>query len=253
MKQFIKARLVPSVLCVTLLASLSLFSGGAAATQVTSLRNPRPEPTVTQDPSELELSNVKSLKTTNFRPEVLSAKFAQLNRSDPRIRALSAHLQQKGFKPQTGAKHFFGFEHIDQHPDGRTAKLSVLVQDYSRPGSKELGAVAMITISSGGQADTYAFNVVSTGDDFKQVEEHLVDKNLNVVLAHSFWTCFVNSFTSRCSSNCASALVTCPTGSWAAYLGCLAVRCGLCAVRAFGCCLCDCSWWCRWAVGCCHR
>jgi hypothetical protein len=71
-----------------------------------------------------------------------------------------------------------------------------------------------------------------------------------VPLAGTFWQRLVRCLRG-CGGACITAIATCPKNSWAAFLGCIAVRCGVCAIKCPPCAACDCRWWCKWAAGCC--
>jgi hypothetical protein len=73
-------------------------------------------------------------------------------------------------------------------------------------------------------------------------------------LAGTFWQRFVACLRGSCASGCLGAVATCAAkgGGWAAFLACLAVTCGGCALKCSACAACDCTWWCKWAAGCCR-
>jgi hypothetical protein len=208
-------------------------------------------------PQTDEEPNVKVREAkTLTKPDVsarLKAKLGQGNKKDEDLKALAGDLEKKGYRAAAKLENHFGSETTYERADKQTAKVTLLLQDYTKAGSKDQAAVGTITIATGERASTYAFSVVAPNGKFEDVVEQRVDeKTLRVVRANSLWSCFVARVKSKCVGTCIAALGTC-SGSWAAYLGCLAVACGGCAAKAFGCCLCDCSWWCKWAVGCCDR
>jgi len=247
MKRMIIIRMVAVVLCFTFLAwtptSVQLrIASGEGQNRTTQ---------------QEEESGVKVLSSQVLEQNQAARRLAALSKSDEELQALSKHLAEQGYEAQTKPANYFGWDIAYQRRDGQTAKVALLVQDYAKGGSKDPAAIATITIAAGTRCDTYSFSVIAPEGNYEKAIEYRVDKeSLKVVRANSFWSCFVNRVSSRCAGVCVAALGSCLAtsgGSWASYLGCLAIRCGLCAARAFACCLCDCSWWCSWAAGCCHR
>jgi len=260
MKNIIKKRVIPPVLCLTLIASHALMEPGVA-----SLQGEAPSSqalsivtwatkSAFQQPDEDPRVRVASSQVLPNRVAV--SRLAALSKADEEIQTLSKHLTEQGYRARTAPANHFGWDVTYRLPDGQTAKVTILIQDYTKEGSRDTAAVGTMTITARSRSNTYTFSLVAPGGDFRDAIESTVDKrSLNVLRANSLWSCFVNRVNSKCTGTCIAALGTCLTSgvTWAAYLGCLAVKCGACAAKAFGCCLCDCSWWCRWAVGCCHR
>lgn len=269
MKRMFMIRILATGLCCALLAITPLATQHRAASLQGEPRNASIETlldsssavTAVQEPeakaAQGEEPGVKVLSSQILEKGMAARSFAVINKSDEELQAVSRNLMQQGYKAQTKPENHFGWDIAYQRKDGETAKVTIRLQDYAKPGSKDPAAIGAITISAGTRSDTYAFSLIAPEGNFEKVIEYRVDRQtLNVEQAHSFWTCFRDRVVSQCAGACITALGTCLATSgatWASYLGCLAIRCGLCAAKAFGCCLCDCSWWCRWAVGCCHR
>jgi hypothetical protein len=128
--------------------------------------------------------------------------------------------------------------------------FEMALQALDKPNSQDQAAIALVTITAdNGDTQQYEMLLEAPGGDFAKARESMVERD-QVVAANSWWTAARSCVLSRCTSVCIGALVTC-TGTWAAYLLCLATRCGVCWARCAGCASCDCSWWCRWATGCC--
>ncbi|MFI8435107.1 hypothetical protein ACIGJO_15335 [Streptomyces sp. NPDC079020] len=68
-----------------------------------------------------------------------------------------------------------------------------------------------------------------------------------------WWDALTGCLGRDCGGVCLSAALTCPKVNWAAFLICLAGRCGVCVVKCAACATCDCTWWCKWAAGCCDN
>lgn len=195
---------------------------------------------------------VANLVTNYHAPADLSEHFKTALKR-PAVKALSAHLAANGFKPATTGKDaFFGVTERYKSSDGKTATVDVRVQSYQKAGSKDKGAVGTVTVKSGVNTEVYQFALVAPKGNFAKAEEHTVDPNNNVKKANSWWSCWVACLRRRCITTCLTSLVTCG-GTWAAYFWCVVAKCGGCVLGCSGCCGCDCSWWCRWAAGCCDR
>ncbi|HEY3894103.1 MAG TPA: hypothetical protein VGL88_01910, partial [Pseudonocardiaceae bacterium] len=84
----------------------------------------------------------------------------------------------------------------------------------------------------------------------------MVERQVNdagaLVMVDGWWDRFRGCL-GGCGGVCLAALGSCiSAGALPAILGCLAIRCGGCAAKCAACATCDCSWLCRWAVGCCR-
>lgn len=261
MKRMIMIRIVAVVLCCALLAMTPMATQNKTASAQGEKRNlSSPVNTLQEQEAKTqqgEEPGVKVLSSQVLNKGQAAKSFAAVNKSDEELQAVSRNLLEQGYKPQTKPENFFGWDIAYQRRDGETAKVTIRVQDYAKEGSKDPAAVGTISISAGTRCDTYSFSLIAPEGNFEKAIEYRVDRqSLKVERANSFWTCFRDRVVRQCLGVCITALGTCLVtsgGSWASYLGCLAIKCGLCAAKAFGCCLCDCSWWCRWAVGCCHR
>jgi hypothetical protein len=257
-------RVVAAALGVALIATTLFLAQRGGAFQ----RNEEPGSatvnnfsTTTQDPPQQgapqqdEEPEVTVLSSQTLNKSTVISRLASLTNSDDEIKALSANLVREGFKAQAKPENHFGSETFYWRPDGQTAKVTILLQDYTKDGSADQAAVGTITIIARDRSDTYSFSVIAPGGNFENVSEHKVNETtLSVERAHSLWSCFVNRVRSKCTNTCASSLFACTAfKTWSAYLGCLAIRCGGCAAKAFGCCACDNRWWCRWAAGSCHQ
>jgi hypothetical protein len=268
MKRMITIRVLAVLLCLNLLALMPLSAQQRAAGWQAENRNSAIEATLgsstaittQQDAAKTpqgEEPGVKVLSSQVLEKTQAAKRFAVLSNSDQELQALSKHLAEQGYEAQTKPENYFGWDLAYQRKDGETAKVALLVQDYAKKGSKDPAAIGTISIAAGNRSDTYSFSVIAPEGNYEKAIEYKVDReSLKVEGANSFWSCFVNRVSSQCAGVCVGALGTCLAtsgGSWVSYLGCLASRCGLCAARAFACCLCNCSWWCKWAVGCCRR
>lgn len=199
---------------------------------------------------------VTNISTTlPTKPQELAAlsKSFETVAKKPGMKALSEQLVGQGFKPEktAGKNAFFGATETVKSDDGKTATFDIKVQSYSKAGSKDKAAVVIVTAKSGQNSETYQFSLMAPGGDFEKAAEFTVDKNNKVKKANSWYTRWKACLRDRCATACLGALVTC-TGTWAAYFWCVVARCGGCVLRCSACASCNCSFWCKWAVGCCR-
>jgi hypothetical protein len=181
--------------------------------------------------------------------------------SRPKLKKLHDEAQKRGYKPrdepdQTFAVRVTAKASGDVH--STTAAGADAVQDVEfelvgQSVSKEdaEGAVATATIRGGGNEQTYEMLLEAPGGNFRQTREYKID-NDQVVEAHSWWSAWTGCLSRDCASTCLNSLWAC-TGTWTAYLWCVTAACGGCVAKCTGCATCDCSWWCRWAAGCCSQ
>jgi hypothetical protein len=235
MRRFIKVTLVRLVVCCFFLQSTGLFAAEPASTADIAV-------------------DVSTVKTEILTGEVLVPKFDKLMQLDEEVKSLEKHLGDLGFRPVRAPGNFWGIKQTFEvkHEQYVESGIQTLcLHDYSKPGSKDAAAIGQLTLTVGERSETYTFALEAPGGKFDEATEYKVDSKLNVLKAHSWWRCFRGKLLG-CGGACAGALVTC-SGTWSAYLGCVALACGGCFAKASLCCGCNCSWWCRWAVGCCHR
>jgi hypothetical protein len=128
-------------------------------------------------------------------------------------------------------------------------EFELVGQSISKGGAQ--GALATSTIRGGGHEETYEMLLEAPQGNFRQTREFTIQHE-KIVETHSWWSAWVGCLRNSCSSTCLNALWQC-TGTWTAYFWCVVGRCGGCVVKCAACSTCDCSWWCRWAVGCCDR
>jgi hypothetical protein len=183
--------------------------------------------------------------------------------TDRPLGLLAAEAKKRGFAPATGTRNVAGFRETVKAaqpikpPRGTTgrpveeASIDVRVQDYVKRGTRDRVAVLTVTTKAGANSESYEALLEAPGGDFSQAREFRVKGNA-VIPAKSWWTAARRCVTSSCSSVCVASLFTC-TGTWAAYLLCIAAKCGGCWLKCAACATCNCRWWCRWATGCCRR
>ena len=210
--------------------------------------------TTRQDPQEKQATEqeVQTLREQRVAVTVVATQIKQLAASR-QGQALRSVLGENGFRAMSGKEDYFGWEAEYRGKDGKVLKSKLILQNYGKANSKDIAALASITLTSQGQTSTYHFSLIAPNGDVEHPQEYKVNEKFKAERANSLWSCFVARVRSQCIGVCITALVTCPTSSWTAYLGCVAARCGGCALKALACCACNSSWWCRGVVGSCHQ
>ena len=242
MKSYNRSFTASAMVCFSLLAATPLFAQ-------------RP-------PTEKETQpGVKILSSQALASDDVSRRISDSISSNKAVAALAAHLGKGGYKEQTGPADFFGYEIIHQGKGGRTATTTIILQNYAKADTDEQAALALTTIfegspvgqTSGNRAASYAFALLG---NFEKPTEYRVDDQNNVVLAHSWWSCFLNTVRTRCARTCISALSTCSSiRTFAGFINCVVrtTGCTGCVLAAMACCTCNCNFFCSWATGCCRN
>jgi len=179
------------------------------------------------------------------------------------LQLLAVHGKSLGYTLATSPKDTYGTRHTIRAveavnpPPGekglpiQEVSLEFHVQNFTKARSKDQGALVSITIRAGNNVETREMLLDAPGGDFSQAKEYFVKDN-KVIPAKSWWTAVLACLRKNCITVCVSSLIGC-TGTWAAYLACVAVACGGCWVKCLACAGCNCKWWCKWAVGCCKQ
>lgn len=194
-----------------------------------------------------------------LRKDTVAGKFAKLNKVDKEIKALDQHLKRKGFRPQKEKRNFWGIKGTYEDND-RKATFSVVIQDYTKPKSKDGAAIGQVTVAADGRSEVYSFDLIAPEGKVEKAKEYRVDKKLKVMEAESWWSCVQGELNRQCGSilvNCLRGAIAAAVAggplSWATFLSWLAGCIGVPFAKIALCCGCNCSWWCSWAVGCCRQ
>jgi hypothetical protein len=198
-------------------------------------------------------SNSDYIRATTLDYLPLGATKGLFNRAaarDKGLQALRDKAVAEGFTPISGKESNWGMTASWTSNDGRTLSFDFHMETYKR-GSDQ-GCVITQTLhgSKRDETTTYRSFLVAPKGNYQRVSEFYADTNNKVRLAHSKWSAFGKCVKGRCVGPCIAALAAC-TGSFWAYVACVAIACGGCMAGCAACALCGCSWWCKWAVGCC--
>lgn len=203
-------------------------------------------------PTAVALRQDEFLKTADVLTKLDARK-----RQDPNVRVLFAEAAKRGFA--VAPKKVFGFRQTLKpiQPTRRgavTVKQVVFemnVQEFSAPrGSKDALAIVTVIITGGRDLEeSYEMLLEAPGGNISLSREYMVADG-KVVLARSWWSKVKACLKRECIATCVGALITC-SGTWIAYLGCVALACGACFTKCAACASCKCRWWCKWGVGCC--
>ncbi|MGW3668105.1 hypothetical protein [Streptomyces sp. NPDC005141] len=185
---------------------------------------------------------------------------------DALISALPARLRlaQNAPLPEGDAVGFTSTTTLDSPlpmPEGITTreqvtsvKSSFFTRTFTGTGGEQLAACATVLEAPGTTFKTVdAFVLEARNGDLLDAVE-LVPTSANVLEERDgWWDALTGCLGRDCGGVCLSAALSCPKVNWAAFLICLAGRCGVCVVKCAACATCDCSWWCKWAAGCCDN
>lgn len=220
-------------------------------------------PLLAQQTVTPENPNVRIIKSEETNPVNIASTFSKAGKSDQELIALDSQLKREGFSPEVKAMgegnkpNFWG--HRDIYHNNQTdedGSVTISIQNYSKSNSKDSAALVQIRFSVGDRSQVYSCSLIARSGDFQNMEEYKVDNNLGIVKASSWWSCVQNYIRTRCAAACWNAFATCANvSSVLDFVKCVvrAAGCGACPLASMACCGCDCSWWCRWAAGCCNR
>jgi hypothetical protein len=202
---------------------------------------------------------VQEETTELLDPQRTAEAFRNRARDRAQLRRLVDEARTRGYSTREEPEEFFGVRFRsrasgDVEPSGptrgapvRAVEFEIVGQSVSK-GDAE-GAVATAVVRAGGNELVYDLLLEAPGGRFREAREFTI-ANDQVVPTHSWWSAWTGCLGGNCASTCLGSLVTC-AGTWAAYLWCVVAACGGCVLKCTACATCDCSWWCRWAAGCC--
>lgn len=188
-------------------------------------------------------------------------KFKKNAQARPNVKKLQDEAKKRGYQLLDQADETFAIRvtakasgQVRPRPGVRgkavqAVEFELVGQSISK-GSDQ-GAVVTATVKAGDQEETHEILLEAPGGNFRQTREYTIE-GAKVVETNSWWSAWVGCLNRSCASTCLNALWSC-SGTWTAYFWCVAARCGGCVLKCAACSTCDCSWWCRWAVGCCDR
>ncbi|WP_432141037.1 hypothetical protein [Streptomyces sp. bgisy084] len=132
-------------------------------------------------------------------------------------------------------------------------KNTFMARTFTGQNGEQVAACATITEAPGTSYKTVDVFVLEAADgDLLHANELVVASTGAMEERDGWWDRVVSCLGRDCGGVCLSAAVSCPKVNWAAFLICLAGRCGVCVIKCGACATCDCSWWCKWAAGCCE-
>lgn len=211
---------------------------------------------------------VRDQQLTIFNPQQAATEWSRLKQSyadvsvmeDAVPNLLGASIEESDEHPPCG---FGGKWTMDppvrrgKSPEGPGVSVidsRLIVKSYSS-GGQHVAVCAAIVKSDAGDEKIEVFNL-STTDFFgaNGVTEYTPDpeREGHIKVRDGFWDTLLACLGRDCGGDCLSAALSCPKPNWAAFLTCLAGRCGVCVVKCGACATCGCSVWCSPAVGCCE-
>jgi hypothetical protein len=184
----------------------------------------------------------------------------------PDVRRLEAEARNRGYELTSGEEAAIG---LQQRWEARTPVAPPRSQSPAEPSVRSLdsrivmhsltkrdsprdqGAIVVATISDGRNSYTHQVLLIATDGNFMGAQEFQVQDG-QLIEAESWWSAVWRCLLDKCGTVIAGALIAC-SGSFIAYVGCVLAAAGACGAKCAACATCDCSWWCKWAAGCCDR
>ncbi len=186
----------------------------------------------------------------------------QLAPSNSKLKRLDDEAVRLGFKPRKGPGSELGLRQTyraanpvkpgkgEQGQPVQQLEYTLFLRELEKPNSRDQAAILTVAVTAGKNTDQYEMLLIADEGKFNDAREYMVE-NDKVALAESWWSAVRDCILSRCGTVCVNSLITC-SGTWTAYLLCVAARCGGCWLSCAACATCNCRWWCRWAARCCH-
>lgn len=180
-----------------------------------------------------------------------------------KLQKLDEEAKKRGYKKaagkaDVGMRHKFKASKPVPPPAGTSGQpvqeveFEMSFTALEKPNSEDQAAIGTVRVTAGQNTEEYDMLLEAVDGDFEDVREFKIE-NDKIVPANSWWTATRTCITGgKCGTVCIGALVAC-SGTWAAYLLCLASTCGLCYGKCAACGTCNCRWWCKWAAGCCRQ
>lgn len=210
---------------------------------------------------EIVLEQTEVLDTTTAAPRLLY----RMEESTSKLNKLVAEAYKSGYRPSQGPQAEMGLRQklrasnlvqpdLLSDEEGQPVQeleFELLFREFEKPDSQDSAAVVTVTLTAGQSTEEYNMLLVASAGNFAQAREFTME-NDQLVRANSWWTAVRDCLINKCGASCVGSLVTC-SGTWSAYLLCLAARCGGCWIKCTACATCNCKWWCKWGVGCCRR
>lgn len=145
-------------------------------------------------------------------------------------------------------------------PEEVTARQSVekvnnsfFARTFTGPNGEQMAACAtVIEVPGTDYRHMDVFVLEATDGDLLHANELVPVSADRLEERDGWWDRVIRCLGRDCGGVCLGAAVSCPKVNWAAFLICLAGRCGVCVIKCGACATCDCTWWCKWAAGCCE-
>jgi hypothetical protein len=187
----------------------------------------------------------------------------------PDVQQLQTHARNQGYELATGEETAIGLQQrweaqtpvtpprsasadraVSAAAPVRSLESRVVIQSLTKRDSpRDQGAIVVATVSDGRNTFTQQVLLIAADGNFMGAREFQVQEG-QLIETESWWSAIWACLLSKCGSVITGALVAC-SGTFIAYVGCVLAAAGGCGATCVACATCDCSWWCRWAAGCC--
>ncbi|MGW1053141.1 hypothetical protein ACWDBD_02725 [Streptomyces sp. NPDC001118] len=135
-----------------------------------------------------------------------------------------------------------------------SVKSSFFARTFSGASGEQLAACATVLEAPGTTLKMVdAFVLEAHQGDLLDAKELVHASGYQLQERDGWWDALTGCLGRDCGGVCLSAALSCPKVDWASFLICLAGRCGVCVVKCAACATCNCTWWCKWAAGCCDN
>lgn len=212
-----------------------------------------------------ELPEITAIVNSSvFFPEegVLQRETVRLQASSATYQAALQEVQSRKLQARADGSPPFGWTTVDESVLGDNVQATTFVQDLGSDGGEDFGLIGLVIRGmdeNGRPVRQELFELVSKPSagvtdlsDIKTIETFKDGaKVAGGIQPFSIFSRFIGCVRNSCASTCLGALTAC-AGVFPIYLKCVVVACGGCAVKCGACAACDCSFWCKWAAGCCR-
>jgi hypothetical protein len=189
---------------------------------------------------------------------IVKAKLANLLKTDNHVATANDYLKKTlGFTPAETKDNYWGMEIAAQNMKSKkTLVCTILMQDYTKKGSKDLGMLCQVNVTTPDKKkETYTFLITAADGKVENFKEFYVDeiRFTKVIPNSKGWLNSIwENVNTKCKP-CVGSLGTCVLSSFSAYIGCLNTSCGECFQKVLVCASCGCGSNCIAICGCCER
>jgi hypothetical protein len=192
-------------------------------------------------------------------PSVLvKQKLTNLLKSDNHVATANDYLKNTvKLIPGDAKENYWGMDISAQNAKSKkTLVCSVLMQDFVKKGTKDIGLLAQVTVTTQDKkVEVYTFLLSCPGSKIENCKEFYVDPvRFTKVLPNTkgWLTSVWENLVAKCKT-CSKSLGTCTLTTFTDFIGCLNQSCADCFQKVLACASCGCGASCGTVCGCCER